>query len=316
MYTYYSCSERSFSHGGKTQNINKMSESGDRAEDTLESFEERERRKELKLQAEMEEYKQMRQSEKEKEENDIEELKRKRIDRQKQRQEEEQRMAEQRREEDARRKVEEEERKKRKAEEEEKRRREKERRRVEAEKRKGPKTPNFTIVKKEGASSTDEEVEKKAPQKTKEDLEREKQASLKTRVGTVPDMGSMTADQLRDTAKELHDQIWNVVSNMYNMMERYKRQQYDIVELQERARAMSKTKKKGIASVQVDDSYDRMNDKFGNAPPKILLCSKYERHTDQRSFDQRYKLYEELSADKPLPELLRLQAFGPGYQED
>ena len=49
------------------------------AEDTLESFEERERRKELKLQAEMEEYKQMRQSEKEKEENDIEELKRKRV---------------------------------------------------------------------------------------------------------------------------------------------------------------------------------------------------------------------------------------------
>jgi len=46
-----------------------------------------------------------------------------------------------------------------------------------------------------------------------------------------------------------------------------------------------------------------------------LLCSKYERHTDDRSFGQRFKLYEELSADKPLPELLRLQIAGekPGY---
>lgn len=51
---------------------------------------------------------------------------------------------------------EQEERKKRKAEEEEKRRREKERRRLEAEKRKGPKTPNFTIVKKEGEAVNEE----------------------------------------------------------------------------------------------------------------------------------------------------------------
>ncbi|XP_045176678.1 troponin T, skeletal muscle-like isoform X5 [Mercenaria mercenaria] len=263
----------------------------------------------------MEEYKAMRQAEKEKESGDIEELKRKRKERQAERAEEEKRLAEQRREEEARRKVEEEERKKKRAEEEEKRRREKERRRLEAEKRKGPKTPNFTIVKKEGGDETEEE-EKKSPQKTKEELEKAKKAALASRITPLADISSMSTDQLTEIAKDLHEQIRKLVTYMYDTEERFKRQQYDIVELQERARAMSKTKKKGISSIQVDDSYDRMNDRFSNAPPKILLCSKYERHTDDRSFDQRYKLYEDLSADKPLPELLRLQAFGPDRAYD
>ncbi|XP_052821490.1 troponin T, skeletal muscle-like isoform X1 [Mya arenaria] len=260
-------------------------------EETLPSFEDLQQRKEHKLEDDMKEYTEMRKAEKEREAQDIAELKKKRAERQLERVEEEKRMAEQRREEEARRKVEEEERKRRKTEEEEKRRREKERRRQEAEKRKGPKTPNFTIVKKEGGGSSEEDTEKKAPQKTKEDLEREKKAELSKRMGPLPDIGSLNQEQLKEKAKELHDQIWNVVSNMYNMMERYKRQQYDIVELQERARAMSKTKKRGLASVQVDDSYDRMNDRFGNAPPKILVANKYEANLDRRSWKDKVDAY-------------------------
>ncbi|XP_060555924.1 troponin T, skeletal muscle-like isoform X2 [Ruditapes philippinarum] len=286
-----------------------QAEDGGGEGETFQTFEEQQKRKEQKLAEEMEEYKAMRQSEKEKEAHDIEELKRKRKERQVERAEEEKRMAEQRREEEARRKVEEEERKKKRAEEEERRRREKERRRLEAEKRKGPKTPNFTIVKKEGGDE-DEDEEKKSPQKTKEELEKDKQNALTSRITPLADTSSMSTDQLTELARNLHEQIRILVTSMYDTEDRYKRQQYDIVELQERARAMSKTKKKGITCVQYDDTYDRMNDRFSNAPPKILLCSKYERHTDDRSFDQRYKLYEELSADKPLPELLRIQAFG------
>ena len=51
-----------------------------------------------------------------------------------------------------------EERKKRKLEEEAKRKAEKERRRKEAEQRAGPKTPNFTIVKKERSGAADDDV--------------------------------------------------------------------------------------------------------------------------------------------------------------
>ena len=73
-----------------------------------------------------------------------------------------------------------------------------------------------------------QEPEKKAPQKTKEDLEREKKASLASRMPQMPELGSLSGEALREKAKELHEQIWNVVSNMYNMMERYKRQQYEV----------------------------------------------------------------------------------------
>lgn len=266
-----------------------MSDTEDQGE-TLHQFEVQEKRKEQKLAEEMEEYTAMRQAEKEREASEIEELKRKREQRKAERAEEEKRLAEQRREEDARRKVEEEERKKRKAEEEERRRREKERRRLEAEKRKGPKVPNYTIVKKEGAESADEE-EKKSPQKTKEELEKEKQAALASRITPLADTNNMSTDQLTELAKTLHEQIRNLVTYMYDTEDRFKRQQYDIVELQERARAMSKTKKKGITSVQYDDSYDRMNDRFGNAPPKILVANKYEANLDRRTWDEKLKSF-------------------------
>lgn len=262
-----------------------MSDTEDHGDETLQTFEEQERRKEAKLEDEMEEYKALRAVEKDKDANAIEELKQRKKERQVQRAEEEKRMNEQRKEEDAKRKVEEEERKVKKAEEEARRRKEKERRRMEAEKRKGPKTPNFTIVKKEGKK--DDDSDKKSPQKTKEDLEREKQAALTSRVQPLADTGNMNTDQLAELARDLHEQIRTVVTNMYNNEDRYQRQQYDIVELQERARAMTKTKKKGITALQYDDSYDRMNDRFSNAPPKILVANKYEANLDRRPWKDR-----------------------------
>lgn len=243
--------------------------------------------------ADIEEYTKSRQEEKEREAREIEELKRKREERKKERAEEEKRMAEQRKEEEARRKAEEEERKKKKAEEEERRRKEKERKRREAEKSKGPKTPNFTIVKKEGGGEAEdtEEQEQKSHQKSKEELEKAKQAVLQQRVTPLSLKDESSADELIELAKSLHDQIRTLVSNQYNLEEQYKRQQYDIVELQERARAMSKTKKKGVASVQYDDSYDRMNDRFANAPPKILVANKFEANLDRRSWKEKVDCY-------------------------
>lgn len=242
----------------------------------------------------IEEYNRQRKEEKEREAREIEELKQKREQRKKERVEEEKRLAEQRKEEDARRKQEEEDRKRKKQEEEDKRRAEREKKRKEAEKKKAPKKPNFKIVKREGG--IEELVEEEAPksyQKTKEELEKAKQAALAQRIKPLDLKDDTSVEDLMDLAKSLDSQIRQLISNQYVLEEQYKRQQYDIVEMQERARTMSKTKKKGVASVQYDDSYDRMNDRFSNAPPKILVASKYESKVDRRPWEEKVKCFNE-----------------------
>merc|ERR1719481_1718425 len=70
-----------------------------------------------------------------------------------------------------------------------------------------------------------------------------------------------------------------------------------MIELAERSRQMNKGKGRGTG-VQVDESFDRLADKFTSAPPKILLCSKYEKHTDHRSYSERMQMFEDLSKEK------------------
>jgi len=60
--------------------------------------------------------------------------------------------------------------------------------------------------------------------------------------------------------------------------------------------------------VQVDDSFDRLADKYSSAPPKILLCSKYERHTDHRSYVDRAGFFEEICKEPPPVEIKRKSA--------
>ena len=72
-----------------------------------------------------------------------------------------------------------------------------------------------------------QEEEKKAPQKTKEQLEKEKQAALSTRITALNEDIEGT-EALAEYAKELHNQIRNLVSNMYNLEDTYKRHQYDV----------------------------------------------------------------------------------------
>ena len=44
--------------------------------------------------------------------------------------------------------------------------------------------------------------------------------------------------------------------------------------------------------------------------PKIQLCSKYERHTDHRTYVERKDLFEELAKDPPPPEITRVGGGG------
>uniref|UniRef100_K1QPC9 Troponin T, skeletal muscle n=1 Tax=Magallana gigas TaxID=29159 RepID=K1QPC9_MAGGI len=145
--------------------------------------------------------------------------------------------------------------------------------------------PNFVITKHSDGEKTGEENEQGEVQKSKEQLEAEKRSFLSQRIKPLPDLSGLDEEKLAEQAKELHKEIYRLMNEKYDIEEKFKRQQYDMIELAERARQMSK-------------GFDRLADKFAGAPPKIQLCSKYERHTDHRSYGQRLELFEELS--KPI----------------
>jgi len=260
------------------------------------------------------EYEESRKVEREKEESEIRALREKRIQRQKEREEEEKRLAELRAAEEVKRKAEEEERKQKKAEAEAKAKEDRDKKKKEAEDRLKPKGRNFKISKKSDSEkvqgSLDSIMSKEELQKSKEQLEEEKQAILAQRIQALV-IDGLSGDKLIEKAKELNDHIRRLEGDRYDLEQRFKRQQYDMIELAERARQMNKGKGKR-AAVQVDESYDRNSDKFTSAPPKIQLCSKYERHTDHRSYKERMDLFEELAKEPPAPEI---QHVGGGGEE-
>jgi troponin T len=226
-------------------------------------------------------------------------------------------LAELRAQEEVKRRAEEEQRKLKKAEEEARLKEEKERKKREAEERlKAPKGRNFKISKKSDSEkvpgSLDSIMSKEDMQKSKEQLEEEKQAILAQRIQPLVTDG-LAGDKLIEKAKELNDHIRRLEGDKYDLEQRYKRQQYDMIELAERARQMNKGKGKR-ATVQVDEAFDRLADKYTSAPPKIQLCSKYERHTDHRSYKQRIDLFEEFTKEVPPPEVTK-RAAGGGEEE-
>ncbi|XP_076471708.1 uncharacterized protein LOC143301364 isoform X2 [Babylonia areolata] len=280
------------------------------ADEAKRAMEERQRQKAEKQKEEMAEYEESRREEREKEASEIAALREKRIQRAKEREEEDRKMAELRAQEEARRKAEEEERRRKKAEEEQKKKEDRERKKREAEERLSKKGPNFVITKRaDGEKGLDSVMSKEELQKSKEQLEEEKQAILAQRIQPL-NIDGMDGTKLLEKARELYEHMRRLVGDKYDLEQRFKRQQYDMIELAERARQMNKGKKK--STVQVDESFDRLADKFTGAPPKIQLCSKYERHTDHRTYVQRKDLFEELAKEPPAPEI---QHVGGGEQE-
>ncbi|XP_067655726.1 troponin T, skeletal muscle-like isoform X4 [Haliotis asinina] len=272
-----------------------------------------------KQQQEMEEYEEMRREAREKEAQEIQELRERRERRKAEREAEEVRLAELRAQEEARRKAEEEVRKRKKAEEEARIKEEKERKKREAEERlKKSKKPNFVITKRsdsEKGTGGLEPLNADDMQKSKEQLEEEKRAILAQRITPLAIEG-FTSDKLLTRAKELVETIRRLEGDKYDLEQRFKRQQYDMIELAERARQMNKGKgKRGVSSVQVDESFDRLADKFTSAPPKIQLCSKYERHTDHRTYNERAKLFEDLAIEPPPPEIQHVQKSQAAEEE-
>ncbi|XP_052067631.1 troponin T, skeletal muscle-like isoform X2 [Mytilus californianus] len=270
------------------------------------AMEEAKVRKAERIQQEIAEFEEQRKEEKAKEEEELQQLRERREQRKIERAEEEERLTKLRMEEDVRRRQEERERQARKLEEEQKRKEERERRRKEQEDRlKLCRRPNFVITKK--ADGGEEEAEQKAEdlQKSKEQLEEEKRAILAQRIQELK-LDGLKSDGLIQKAKELHEHLHKLMGEQYDLEDKFKRQQYDMIELTERARSMNKGRgNRSTMGVKIDESFDRLADKFINAPPKIQICSKYERHTDNRSYGDRMQLFEEFSKPKPPPEIIR-----------
>lgn len=225
--------------------------------------------------------------------DEIRELRDRNEKRKKEREIEEKRLASERAAEDARRKAEEEERKRKKEEEELRRKGERAQKMAEFEKWKTPPKANFVISKKVASDGGEEvEVEEEGEgkaRKSKEQLEAEKKAILKQRLKPLDIDGADNA-KLSEKAKELHTLLSRLEGEKYDLEKRFKTMQQEMTQLAERARAANKVGKEGTVK-RIDDTSDKIMEKYAGAPLKVEMFSKYERQKDKRTYDDRKTLY-------------------------
>jgi len=224
-------------------------------------------------------------------EQEIRELQERRERRKKEREQEERELAARRSEEEARRKKEEEERNSKKLAEEEEKRKARAAKMAEFEKWKNVSSPNFVITKKSGDAEEATEGEEGGEKKSKEQLEAEKRAILEQRIPKL-DIAGADSGKLTEKAKELHALIMRLESEKYDLEKRFKTQQYDMMELAERARQMNKVGRGGLKRVKLtDDMQDLMQEKFAGCPSRILMFSPFERQKDMRSWRERRDVF-------------------------
>lgn len=226
-------------------------------------------------------------------EEEIKEMRARNERRKRERAEEEARLAQARAEEEASRRSVEEERKRKKEEEEAARKAERQKKMAEFEKYKNPPKPNFVITKKADGMIGDEgeDESENTERKSKEQLEAEKRAILQQRIHPL-EISGFDESKLKDKAKELHKDIYRLEAEKYDLEKRFKEQQYDMMELAERARQMNKVGKGGLKRVQLgSDETDKIQERFAGAPAKIEMYSKYERQKDKRVYGERHGIF-------------------------
>merc|ERR1711881_622812 len=91
-------------------------------------------------------------------------------------------------------------------------------------------------------------------------------------------------EMLMGKATELWDTIVRLETEKYDLEERQKRQDYDLKELKERQKQQLRQKamKKGLDPEALTGKY----------PPKIQTASKFERRADNKTFEDKQKLFE------------------------
>lgn len=247
-------------------------------------------------------------------ETEIQELRERSERRKKEREEEEKALAAKRAEEEAKRKAEEEERRKKKEEEEHKRKEDRAKKMAEFEKWKNPPKPNFVISKKAdgtvGGGDEGDDDSKDSDRKSREQLEAERRAILQQRIQPLS-IDGFDQSKLADKAKELHKDIYRLEAEKYDLEKRFKEQQYDMMELAERARQMNKVGKGGLKRVQLgQDEVDKIQERFAGAPAKIEMYSKYERQKDKRNYGERQNIFVGPMYGYPAARITPCKKFG------
>lgn len=234
-----------------------------------------------------------------KEEEELRVLKEKQGKRKAQRESEEKKMNEYKRQQEEARQKEAEEKKRREMEEKKRRLEEAEKKRQAMlnamEEQKTQAKPNFVVQKRTdagpgaslGNTAMDKMMNVAAARgelgKTKEQLMEDKRISLSFRIKPL-EIEGLPVEKLKETAKELWEQVHKLETEKYDLEQRQKRQDYDLKELGERQRQMNRNKalKKGLDPEALT----------GKHPPKIQVASKFERRIDRRSYGDKKGLFD------------------------
>ncbi|XP_023339791.1 troponin T isoform X3 [Eurytemora carolleeae] len=222
-----------------------------------------------------------------KEEEELKRLKEKQAKRKEIRAEQEKKLAQQKKEEEERLRKEEAEKKAKEAEEKRKRLEEAEKKRqamMQAQKEKQQAGgPGKGGQKKTDGGMSNVQDARREMTKTKEQLEEEKKISLSIRIKPL-ELDGMDSDFLKQKASELWELIIRLETEKYDLEERQRRQDYDLKELKERQKQQLRQKamKKGLDPEALTGKY----------PPKILTASKFERRADNKTYDDKLRLFD------------------------
>jgi len=140
---------------------------------------------------------------------------------------------------------------------------------------------------------------KEDSQKSKEQLDIEKQNIILSRI--VPfGIEGLDYNGLVERAKFLHQTIWNLEANCYDYQQKFERQNYDMMELAERARQMNRGRRKApTGHTGLGGSvYSWIAERYKESPGKLSLFSKYERQKDRRTMTERRLIFEDYDAAK------------------
>jgi len=247
------------------------------------------RKHEEEEEAKLAHYEEQRRIQREKEEEELRLLKEKQERRKREREEEDRIMAERKQAEEERRRQEDEARKEKAEADRQKKEEEKRKRQQLMAGLQASGGPNFEIMKKDKQAEKFDKfgniVKAKAEMGlTKEQQDEQKKRALADLVKPI-DTAGLDVAGLRTKIKDLHARITRLEGQKYDMEKRRDRQEYDLKELNERQRQISRNKamKKGLNPDEVANSPH---------PPKVPVASKYDRQIDRRSYHDRYTLFE------------------------
>lgn len=227
---------------------------------------------------------------------EIQELRERSERRKQERIEEEREITKRRTEEEARRKQEEEDRKKQKEVQEQERRAKRDEQMDEFTKLSNAGKPNFVVIKKSaelvgGGREGEEEEEKGEGKMSREQMEQERKAILSQRIQPL-EIDGFDQAKLTDKAKGFHQLVLRLEGEKYDLEKRFKEQQYDMLEMAERARQINKVGKTGLKRVVLkDDDRDTIQERYSGAPSKIELYSRFERQPDKRVYGEKYTVF-------------------------